>query len=418
MQGRRIFILLAVMILFVLPFAVQAQAPQQINAALTDLSTRLGRTVTINDITDWSWTEAIYTDTSLGCAAHAATNPPTAASLRGYTFIMTYQGVTYDYRVSEDQAIVILCSTSSSAESCEVAPGAIPFVETRLASGTQARVVQNITVSLRVEPARGAASLADIPQETVLDVIDGPRCALGSLLYWQVRFNSASGPITGWVAEGYDNEYYLEPVNPVAGQPATRVRITAGNAATIGDVLTVGAGSISTALSPDSRYLATGSSEGDLSLIDLGTGEQVFNTPVRGFAISYIMFSSDGSLLAVLSGGVIDVYNWSTGTNTSFNVLDGSTVVTLNAIAFSPLRTGESPQTSGVLLLAAGSIDGRVWVWDFGNSTAPLVNGVQAHNGAVQSISFTPNGTALITFGADGSVRVWGIGGSATGSVG
>jgi WD40 repeat protein len=418
MKGRRFFILFVMATLFVLPFVVQAQAPQQINAALTDLSTRVGHPVTINDITDWSWNESLYTDTSLGCAAAAATTPPTAASIRGYQFIMTYQSVTYDYRVSQDQTIVILCGTSSSAESCEVGPGAVPFIETRLAAGTQARVVINITVSLRVEPTRGAASLADIPQETVVDVIDGPRCALGSLLYWQVRFNSASGPITGWVAEGYDGEYWLEPVNPVAGQPATRVRITAGNVATISDVLTVGSGFTATALSPDSRYLATGSSDGQLTFIDLGTGGQGFNTAVRGFPITSIVFSSDGSLVAVLSGGIIDVYNWSTGTSSSFNVTEGATVVTLNTMAFSPLRTGESPQTAGVLLLAAGSVDGRVWVWDFGNPAAPLVNGTQAHNGAVQSISFTPNGTSVITVGADGGVRVWGIGGTATGSVG
>ncbi|MFN8373354.1 MAG: hypothetical protein U0694_10835 [Anaerolineae bacterium] len=416
---KRLYILAAVLLLLALPFAALAQAPQQINAALTDLSTRMGRTVTINDITDWSWTESVYSDTSLGCASHAATATPTTVTVRGFQFILTYQGVTYDYRVSEDQTIVILCSSSSSAESCQVPAGQIPFIEPRLTVGQQARVVQNITVSLRAEPARGSASLADIPQETVVDVLDGPRCALGSLLYWQVRFNSASGPITGWVAEGYDGEYYLEPLTLTAGQPETHVRITAGNAATLGDLFTVGSGYTATALSPDSRYLATGNATGQLTLFDLSSGETGFDTAVRSFPITSLLFSSDGSLVAVLSGGIIDVYNWSTGSSTSFSVSDGTTLVTLNTMAFSPLRTGESPLTAGVLLLAAGSVDGRVWVWDYGNPTSPLVNGVAAHNGAVQSISFTPNGTAIITVGADGGVRAWGIGSTTTpGAVG
>ncbi len=415
MNLRRLLILFGLLALLVLPLAVQAQAPVQINAALTALSTLVGRTVTVNDLSDWSWTESLYDDSSLGCPQ--AGQVYTQGVVRGFRFLMTFENVTYDYRVSEDQSIVRLCSSSSSAESCQVAPGAIPFIETRLAVGQQARVLPNMTVSLRVEPARGSQSLADVPQDSILEILNGPRCSLGSLLYWQVRYNGPGGPVTGWVAEGYNGEYYLEPTTLAEGQPSTRTRLTAGNAAAIADVLTIGAGYTATALSPDSRYLATGNDTGQLTLIDLGTGEQGFATTVREFPITSIAFSSDGSLVAVTSGGIIDVFQWQTGARTEFSVRDGETLVTLNTMAFSPLRTGENPLAGGLLLLAAGSVDGRVWVWDFGSPTTPLVNGLQAHNGAVQSISFAPNGTVMITVGADGGVRIWGVGGD-TGSVG
>lgn len=410
MKPQRLFTLLLLVFILALPVLTQAQGPQQLTAALTDLSARLGRTITVNDLTDWSWNESLYNDTSLGCPQAGQTYAQVVT--RGFQFILTVDNVTYDYRVSEDQTIVILCGSTSSAESCQVAAGQIPFIETRLAVGQQARVAPNITVSLRTDPARGSVSLADIPPDTVLDIINGPRCALGSLLYWQVRYNSPTGPITGWVAEGYDGEYYLEPLTPTAGQPETRARITAGNVAGIVDLFTVGGGFSTTAISPDSRYLATGDSTGELVLFEIGTGEEVFSTDSRAVPIATLVFSTDGSLVAALGGGVIDVFNWSSGTNTVFTVTEENAVVTLTAMAFSPLRVGESPQSAGILLVAAGSIDGRIWVWDFGAPTTPLVTGLQAHNAAVQSVQFSPNGTALITVGADGGVRIWGIGSS------
>ncbi|NWF69357.1 MAG: hypothetical protein HXY40_09745 [Chloroflexi bacterium] len=414
---RRYWALLLAVLLLALPLATLAQAPEQINLALADLGTRVGRTITLADLSDWAWSEQIFPDASLGCPQTGQTYAQ--VQTRGFQFILTFENVTYDYRVSADGTLVVLCSSVSAPESCDSAPGDIPFVEPRLTIGQQARVVQNITLSLRAEPTRGALSLADIPAGTVVDVLDGPRCAIGSLRYWQIRYNSPNGAIVGWGAEGYDGEYYLEPLTLTPGQPQTRVRLTAGNIAGLGELFTVGTQATSSALSPDSRFLALGDPSGTLTLYDLASGETGFAVVVTTAPITALAFTSDSSRVAGIAGGSIYVYNVETGTPTQFSALeaDGTTPVTLNAMAFSPLRQGETPTTPGVLLLAGGSIDGRVWVWDFGNPTAPLINGVQAHNGVIVRLEFAANGTALITSGADSSVRIWGIP-AASGGVG
>jgi WD40 repeat protein len=404
---KRVFILVLALGLLALPLLTQAQAPAQIAAALTDLSNRVGTTVTVDNLSDWSWSESLYPDTSLGCPQVGQTY--NQVQTRGFQFLLTYAGVTYDYRVSADQTIVILCSSASSAESCETTAGSIPFMQTRLTVGQQARVVVNITVTLRQDPARGSTALADIPPGTVLDVLDGPRCAIGSLIYWQVRYNAPNGQqIVGWAAEGFDGEYYLEPVGGVTvEQPETRVRITASNAAQLGDIINVAPTVYTaTAVSPNSAYLATGDATGAVSVIELATGNIVFTIAGQDFAVTSLVFTTDASLLAAVSNNTVNVLDVATGqVRATFSVPD----VIFTVAAFSPLRAGETNTTAGILLLAVGSQDGRLWIWDTGNVATPLINGGQAHNGAVQSLEFTPNGTALISTGVDGTVRVWGV---------
>src|SRR5262245_13961925 len=99
MKARQVLIVYVLCVIFALPIIARAQGPQQIAAALTDLSTRLGRTVTVNDLTDWSWTESLYDDTSLGCPQ--AGQVYTQVQTRGFQFLLTIDGVTYDYRVSQ-----------------------------------------------------------------------------------------------------------------------------------------------------------------------------------------------------------------------------------------------------------------------------------------------------------------------------
>ena len=80
--------------------AQSAEPPPQINNALADLATRLGRTITVANLDAWEFTQNLYTDTALGCALNTGTPRPEGIS--AYTFRITFQGVQYDYRVALD----------------------------------------------------------------------------------------------------------------------------------------------------------------------------------------------------------------------------------------------------------------------------------------------------------------------------
>lgn len=82
---RYLFVLLC----FVVASGVYAQgAPERINDALADLSNRLGITITLNDLFNWTWGQDNYPDTSLGCpqAGQAYAQVLTVA----YQFELTY----------------------------------------------------------------------------------------------------------------------------------------------------------------------------------------------------------------------------------------------------------------------------------------------------------------------------------------
>jgi hypothetical protein len=91
---------------------LHAQTPQAIDSALADLSRRVGHTVALNDLQNWTFSQSNYPDASLGCpqpgVGYAQVITP------GVQFMLTYGGNVYDYRVSADRSILSLCGTKET----------------------------------------------------------------------------------------------------------------------------------------------------------------------------------------------------------------------------------------------------------------------------------------------------------------
>ena len=81
-------------------------APSQIDAALLDLSARLGYSIGIGNLSNWRWEQTNFPDDALGCPSASSSG---GASVLGYKFQLTHQAITYDYRVSNDSALVVYC---------------------------------------------------------------------------------------------------------------------------------------------------------------------------------------------------------------------------------------------------------------------------------------------------------------------
>lgn len=83
----------------------------------------------------------------------------------------------------------------------------VGYLQPRLADSPSARVIVSGNINLRPIPATSQARLAQIPQwTTVLLVSDVPQCNEG-YVWWQIEY----GDFIGWVAEGLNDEYWLEP---------------------------------------------------------------------------------------------------------------------------------------------------------------------------------------------------------------
>lgn len=160
------------------------------------------------------------------------------------------------------------------------------------------------------------------------------------------------------------------------------------------------------AVSPDGRLVAVSGYFGTVRVVDVETRAEVaiLEHPadrnlrvVTGKPLGALSFSTDGSQLASASnwhGARV----WDARKGTLIQVLDPGAEGHERAtcVAHDP----KSPA------LAAGYADGTIRTFD-GRHPAATAR-VQAHRGAVQSLSFSPDGRRLVTTGAaDLAVRLW-----------
>lgn len=432
MRRSLLFSLCLAILLLIGAMGVVAQgAPQAINVALADLNQRLGTSYTLNDL-NWSWEQVRFADTGLDCPMEGQTY--TQVEVVGYRFVFEVQGNRYDYRVSADETILVLCSTvslddlenedgddqpiGSDAEApytnplCPTPPEDITYMPTRLTAQIQARVAPGLPNNLRAEPSTTGGIVGEIPGEGIFTTLAGPTCDELGYLWWQVDFDG----LVGWTAEGRNGDYLLEPL-PGTPLPASLAPITAGNMnslnetsrlqANFGDYL--GWSESSEVSGGLARLVVTGGFGGD--------GAWLFNVNALNEAplfipssvgLTDISFGADTNL-ALFGGenGALRLWNVSGGDGLIERAFLQGHDTPLEAVAFSP---------NGVLI--AGSSDGRAFLqedlpenryaislWDV--NTVALRGGLRGHTDVVTGLTFTGDSQRLISASLDGSARIW-----------
>jgi len=88
--------------------------PPQIDTALNELSERVGEDIQVDDLTEYTWQAQTFSDASLGCESSEGFFAQVI--IEGYQFTLVYEGMQYDYRVSEDDELALLCGEPTEAE--------------------------------------------------------------------------------------------------------------------------------------------------------------------------------------------------------------------------------------------------------------------------------------------------------------
>ncbi len=452
--------LTACVLLALLPtLAAQAQVgqPPQLDAALTALGQQVGRTVTLNDLSDWSWEQTSFPDTSLGCPQEGTSYAQVVTV--GYRFTLVFEGMIYDYRVSNDGNIVVLCGAEDAAAPATLTPlspeehdrlavcpnpePGVRYLPTRLTTGIRAQVAPAAgTVNLRSDADKDAAAAGEVPGGALFDITSGPLCADG-LLWWQLNYDG----LTGWAAEGEGADYWLEPA-PARPLPAGLLVIDAKGAPFVseqsraqgaisarlaldasGTTVAVPGGAgvsgvwfytlaalgqppafmpgarlyTSLAYGADGGLLLLGATDGWFELRDTQTRRIRWEDLGHNADLSAVAYAPNGGALATAGPRVVKSINvapentillWDVGALAMKAALAGHTAA-VNALAFSPDSS----------TLASASDDASVILWDAA-SGAQLAR-LAGHSAPVRVVAFSADGALLASADTDGAVIIW-----------
>lgn len=135
--------------------------------------------------------------------------------------------------------------------------------------------------------------------------------------------------------------------------------------------------------------------------VDGGDTEQVLachETATGGYLVA-LAISPDSELIAS-AGKERTIELWQIGTGERVASLEGHDA-SIHALAFSP-RTGD-------LMLASGSSDGEICVWDLRdyNSHGPILTRIMSHMTSVESLVFSEDGRTLCCTNNYDALRVW-----------
>ncbi len=442
-------VLVALLVAGVVSHAQGSPPTDLINRALADLGTRAGRTVTLNDLSSWRWTQTNYPDTSLGCPQAGQSYAQVLTN--GYEFVFVYNGATFDYRAAADGSTLFLCSGPAEVPVATPIPTYTPVVagtaapaatqvgrsvcagamNTRLNSGVQGRVrADGLPVNVRADATTASARLAQIDPGNTFAVIGGPECAQ-NYVWWQVR----AGDVTGWVAEGANGVYWIEPTGStaalaptlapsgaVAPTPAGTERVQVFGQQTGMPISVANSGQLTlfievqipeavtdVAWSPDGQFLAVTGQSG-LRLYDM----TIIQQPPRAFQVpngptNAGAFNGDGTLLVTAHQDTI-VRVWDTSTGGLRALLRGH-MQPVHAVAFSPVSALVASASGG----ADGAEDNTVRLWDVDARSQVAI--LQGHTAPVTSVGFNPDGTLLASGGEDNTVRLWDVASGTPGTV-
>ena len=153
----------------------------------------------------------------------------------------------------------------------------------------------------------------------------------------------------------------------------------------------------SIAFGPDGKLLATGGSDGTISLWDVESGsESKLETGIKHTHPAYeIAFSPDGSLMVTCGPSAFLI--WDVQKQKCLKRIEVNRNISCGCVAFSQDGTR----------LAAGFLDGNVEVLD--TQDWHVLKRMDAHLGYVSSVAFSPGGKRMATAGGDHLLKVWDV---------
>ncbi|MCA2667654.1 MAG: hypothetical protein IM486_08400 [Microcystis sp. M114S2] len=151
----------------------------------------------------------------------------------------------------------------------------------------------------------------------------------------------------------------------------------------------------SISISPDSKILASGSSDYTIKLWDLETGTEINTLMGHHGAVNSVSFSPDGKILA---SGSYDK------TIKLWHLETGKEILTLKGHYDQVTSTNFSPDGK---TLASGSYDKTIKLWNL--ETGKEIRTLKGHDSWVRSVNFSPDGKTLASDIGENTIKLWNV---------
>lgn len=168
-------------------------------------------------------------------------------------------------------------------------------------------------------------------------------------------------------------------------------------------------GLLSSAFSPDGRFIATGTLDGSLRVWNAVEGGLVWGPKAMGSGVRFVRFSRDGQRLFACSSQEQSAFNGGVPVRNFFAVLDvesGREVFpageALPGISTNLICSSFSPDDRWLAVSQKGHV---IRLFDLGNGR-PLTE-LRAHSNEVRFLSFSADGSLLASASLDRTVRIW-----------
>jgi WD40 repeat protein len=158
------------------------------------------------------------------------------------------------------------------------------------------------------------------------------------------------------------------------------------------------------AFSPDGKSLAVGGDDGILRVVEYDTGKETYVSPSRNARIEKVGYSPNGKMIAVGDGNMqLAVYAPGQPNKLAMTVL-GADLGGVYGVAFTADSSAvfTCGQDGKARLIAGPKPDGTT-----AGNTATKLREFVGHAGAIGGLALSPDGTSLVTGGADKTLRVW-----------
>eukprot|EP00294_Goniomonas_avonlea_P003452 CAMPEP_0114556758 /NCGR_PEP_ID=MMETSP0114-20121206/9458_1 /TAXON_ID=31324 /ORGANISM="Goniomonas sp, Strain m" /LENGTH=512 /DNA_ID=CAMNT_0001741981 /DNA_START=19 /DNA_END=1557 /DNA_ORIENTATION=- len=162
----------------------------------------------------------------------------------------------------------------------------------------------------------------------------------------------------------------------------------------------------SVCFSPDCQYLVAGSEDKAIKVWDIEGKRLRYNLLGHELDIYSVHYCTGGRWV-VSGSGDKKAKLW--------DMQNGECRRTFGGDATIPNKTGPAEGVTSVAmtpdgsLIAAGSLDHIVWLWD--TETGTLLDKIEAHTDSVYSVVFAPDGKSLASGSLDKTVKLWDVSG-------